>query len=66
MKHLTKENINSRLYYKLETRLDKPYYSILKTEPRWKLQNAFNVVYNDLEQINKMLEQLLNDYNDYL
>jgi len=55
MKPLTKE-IHSKLICKLETKLNRPYYSNLKNEPRWKLQNAFNVVFNDLDQINKMLE----------
>jgi hypothetical protein len=55
MKPLTKE-IHSKLISKLETKLNRPYYSNLKNEPRWKLQNAFNVVYNDLDQINKRLE----------
>jgi hypothetical protein len=55
MKPLTKE-IHSKLICKLETKLNRPYYSILKSEPRWKLQNAFNVVFNDLDQINKRLE----------
>jgi hypothetical protein len=66
MKHLTKENIHSRLCYKLKTRLDRPYYSILKHEPRWKLQNAFNGLYNTLSLTNITKEQLLNAYNDNL